>query len=180
MKNVMVDLETMGTGYRAAITAIGAVIFDPWSDELGEKFYIPIDLESSVREGLRMDAGAVKFWLKQEDSARAEMTRSDAKALKPTLIAFMKWMPNKPLVWGNGSLFDNRILHEAYDVVNVHRWHYRGDRDMRTRCDLAKDLNLDMPEMHFEGTVHKADDDAVYQARVIQAINARIQVKPLG
>lgn len=35
MKHVMLDLETMGNGPRAAIVSIGAVFFDPLTGELG-------------------------------------------------------------------------------------------------------------------------------------------------
>ena len=39
MKGVMLDLETMGNGSNAAITAIGAVEFDTETNLIGDKFY---------------------------------------------------------------------------------------------------------------------------------------------
>ena len=38
MKNVMLDLETMGKGPNAAIVTIGGVFFDPMTGELGAEF----------------------------------------------------------------------------------------------------------------------------------------------
>lgn len=51
MHNVMLDLETMGSGPRAAIVTIGAVFFDPMTGELGEEFEAAIDLRSSAKYG---------------------------------------------------------------------------------------------------------------------------------
>lgn len=51
MKHVMLDLETMGSGPRAAIVAIGACCFEPETGRIGETFYQAIDLESSVDLG---------------------------------------------------------------------------------------------------------------------------------
>ena len=56
MQDVMLDLETMGNGPHAAIIAIGAVKFDTQAQEIGEKFYTVIDLESAVAHGGVMDA----------------------------------------------------------------------------------------------------------------------------
>ena len=87
-QHVMLDLETMGTGPTAAITAIGAVAF---SVEAGitDTFYKKVDLESSVRNGGTMDPGTVIWWLGQSDAARKEMAalRKSAKAPDPAACA---------------------------------------------------------------------------------------------
>lgn len=38
MRNIMIDLETMGNGSNAAIVSIGAVLFDPFTYELALSF----------------------------------------------------------------------------------------------------------------------------------------------
>ena len=48
MNDVMLDLETMGTGPDAAIVAIGAIAFDVHTRTIGPSFYIPVELRSSV------------------------------------------------------------------------------------------------------------------------------------
>jgi hypothetical protein len=48
MRDVMLDLETMGNGPDAAITAIGAVCFNPVGGTVGPGFYRVVDLASSV------------------------------------------------------------------------------------------------------------------------------------
>ena len=74
VNNVMLDLETMGLGPNAAIIAIGAVMFDPETMQLGSEFYRIINLESAVAAGGIMDAGTVMWWLEQGAAARAELT----------------------------------------------------------------------------------------------------------
>ncbi|MFM2590025.1 3'-5' exoribonuclease domain-containing protein [Vibrio sp. TBV020] len=46
MKNLMIDLETMGNSSNAAIVSIGACFFEPSTGEIGEKFSRIISLES--------------------------------------------------------------------------------------------------------------------------------------
>ena len=51
MRDVMLDLETMGKCPDAAIIAIGAVEFDVKTPQIGEKFYALVNLESAVLSG---------------------------------------------------------------------------------------------------------------------------------
>ena len=52
MNDIMLDLETMGTGTDAAIIAIGAVRFDA---KVTDRVHRIVALQSSVDAGLRMD-----------------------------------------------------------------------------------------------------------------------------
>lgn len=47
MKNIMLDLETMGNGSKAAIVSIGAVFFNPLTGETGSEFYQVVSINSS-------------------------------------------------------------------------------------------------------------------------------------
>ena len=77
----MLDLETMGNGPNAAITAIGAVKFDPDKGEIVETFYFKVNLESSVKQGGVIDASTVIWWLGQNEEARAEMQKKGGHIL---------------------------------------------------------------------------------------------------
>ena len=159
MNNVMVDLETMGTGPDAAIVAIGAVAFDPSTNTLGQEFYMVVDLESSVKAGLVMTAGTVMWWLKQADAARAALGR-DTTPLDVALSAFQTWYPQGANLWGNGSDFDNVILASAYRAVGLRQpWPYHGNRCYRTLKNLTP---VDMVRV---GVHHNALDDAKTQAQ---------------
>ncbi|MEE8551548.1 MAG: 3'-5' exonuclease [Gemmatimonadota bacterium] len=172
MKDVMVDLETMGTGYRAAIVSIGAVRFNPMSHEQGPKFYRTISLESCQAAGQSIDARTVLWWMNQEEAGRLEIIKAyGGLDLEMALAEFAGFLGAKARVWGNGSNFDNRILREAYDLLRVEcPWHYRDDRDMRTVVALAKLLGFNGASIAHGGTKHHALHDAVYQATVVSTL----------
>ena len=175
MKDVMVDLETMGCGYRAAIVAIGAVRFDPVLNVISDNFYRTIALSSCQAAGQTIDASTVLWWMAQEPAARGEVVNGEFD-LDVALAEFAGFLAKNAHVWGNGSNFDNRILREAYELVGQPcPWHYRGDRDMRTIVALAKSLGI-TANIIVSGTKHHALDDAVYQAKVVNAIYAQIRV----
>lgn len=156
----MLDLETMGNGNEAAITAIGAVKFDPTvPDGPFQKFYVTVDLESSVACGMKMDASTVKWWLAQSDAARQQML-TDTIDLPTALDAFATWLGEIDGMWGNGATFDNVILRSAYRLTNLKApWSFRQDQCFRT---LNKQFRMEPLER--VGTHHNAVDDAENQA----------------
>ena len=195
MKNVMLDLETMGKGPRAAIVTIGAVFFDPMTGELGAEFEAHIHLSDSARFG-EMDPDTVLWWLGQSDEARAaiayDVDGEKRMALLQALQKFQEWLMangqegKRPYVWGNGAGFDCTIMANAYEAVRKVRfigyWNGFQDRDVRTVVDIGRDLlgfdpKKDMP---FEGVAHRALDDAKHQARYVSAIYQRIQAAMNG
>lgn len=166
MINVMVDLETMGTGPDAAIVAIGAVVFDPASHNIdGETFYRVVDLASSVRQGGVIDADTVMWWLQQGDQARSCLANENKVDIIEALMAFAAFLRHKSngagvMVWGNGAGFDNVILALAFKRAGLSvPWPFWADRCYRTVAALC-------PEIKREsyGVAHNALDDAVAQA----------------
>ena len=170
MQDVMLDLETMGNGPQAAIIAIGAVEFDIPAQQVGERFYTVIDLESAVACGGVMDASTVLWWLKQSDAARAAFDRG-GDHIAVALQQFAGWMENRAKrddvrVWGNGAAFDNVILASAYRRNGTAQpWQFWNDRCYRT-------VKAQHPavKMQRNGTHHNAVDDAESQARHLIAM----------
>jgi DNA polymerase III epsilon subunit-like protein len=160
MTQVMVDLETMGTGSNSAITAIGAVQFD--SKGLGKEFYVNVDLKSSVRCGMEINPDTVMWWLGQSDEARDALGK-DAVPLFKALKDFATFVGAKKeaKVWGCGSDFDNVILANAYDLNNLDRpWHFYNNMCYRT----VKNLIGGTIKIKRIGEHHNALDDAKSQA----------------
>ena len=176
MKNVMLDLETMGTHVGAAVVAIGAVEFD--GARLGREFYNAVSLASCLEAGLTVDGDTVSWWLEQSDAARGALL-THRVTLEAALNGFSKWLPKNTCVWGNGATFDNVLLTEAYRRAGINRpWHYRNDRDMRTYVFTAKGMGIDVSKLvTYEGDKHNALDDARNQARLVQAITKAIMEK---
>ena len=166
MVEIMLDLETMGQGPRAAITQIGAVVFNTDTQSIVGRFQRNVDLASSVACGGEMDASTVLWWLRQSDEAR-EAYKEVACHIRNALQDFREFIaPYEPAereglpVWGNGASFDNVILRGAYERIEMQTpWKFWQDRCYRT----VKALNKDVP---FEraGVHHRAVDDAESQA----------------
>ncbi len=161
MKNVMVDLETLGNNSNAVIVSIGAVYFS--SEGLGSEFYVAVDPESCVKAGLKMDTSTVIWWLGQSDQAREAITARPKASLTSALLDFNHWIPAEAEVWGNGATFDNVILSNAYDATGLNKpWKYSADRCYRT----LRALRPEIKGVSEPGEVaHNALSDAKYQAR---------------
>ena len=166
MKNIMIDLETMGTGSNAAICSIGAVEFDLESGTLGREFYETVDLQSSVNAGGAMDAATVLWWLKQSEAASKELL-DPSTDIYVALTLLTDWMcdsetPLKEIrIWGNGADFDNVILINAYERLGmVAPWGRRSNRCYRTIKSMNGDLVIERAGIH-----HNALDDAKSQAQ---------------
>lgn len=164
MNHCMLDLETMGNGNRAAIIAIGAVIFDVHNVEQ-DGFYAQVSLDSSVRQGLEMDTSTILWWLQQSDAARAAFKGNEsAESLIVVLNDFANWLSrwntSRIQMWGNGAAFDNTILSAAYRKCGIEQpWKFWNDRCYRTMKALFPNV-----ECNRFGTHHNALDDARTQA----------------
>ena len=165
MRDVMLALETMGSGPTAAIVAIGAVAFDIGTHSIGPTFYRVVDLASAVAAGGQMDAATVMWWVQQKEGARVALL-ADAIPIYVALVDFSQWLlkttdGQEPCMWGNGAAFDNVILASAYrNSALPQPWKHWNDRCYRTVKALHPAIKLDRV-----GTHHIAVDDAASQAR---------------
>lgn len=172
-KDFMIDLETMGTSAGDAIIAIGAVAMNLKDRKLGNTFYIQISLEDTQREGFRINAGTVLWWLKQSSSARGEFAEndligSDVRYAMRALTRFISQEADCPVdkiqVWGNGAAMDNVLLDATYRKLGLPKpWSYKGDMCYRTIKNITRDKVQDIePEI-----AHHALYDAVAQAKTL-------------
>lgn len=166
-RDVMVDLETLGTGPGCAILSIGAVAFDPQTGDIGHDFHTLVSTASCRELGLREEAGTIAWWKKQPPEARAILDQAAtcdttvAQALDG-LAAFLRSHGGKPRVrlWGNGADFDNAILSDLYRRLGQPQpWEFWNNRCFRTFKALSTGL-----EPTREGVHHNALDDARHQA----------------
>lgn len=195
--HVMVDLETYGTGPHAAITAIGAVVFDPYSDpqviDEEDILNVRVDLSKSRSPG-NIDPATVEWWMQQSDEARAALLAEGRVSLETALQAFADFCFRKVpggtfgpgllkegVMWSNGPMFDERLLREAFQRHGVlFPFNFRGSNDCRTMLRLGQQLGWkptkhEKREARADLVKHDAADDAVYQARGINSIVAHLK-----
>jgi len=160
---VMLDLETMGTGSNSTIIAIGAVFFSD-SATLGS-FYANVSKESCEDEGMVSDAATVKWWSEQSEEAKAALKGNQLDIID-ALNEFKNWLnrSDTPIdnieIWGNGSMFDNTILSNAYLSCGMEiPWKFYNDRCYRTVKNVYPEIKLNRVGVH-----HNAVDDAKSQA----------------
>lgn len=168
MKNLMVDLETLGLRPGCTILSIGAVWFDHTG--LGEPFHVVISRNSCGEHGLYEDAETLAWWARQSDAAKATFheATSGGFALPAALQDFQDFVKQKTSVkvWGNGADFDNPILSAAYHAASMKQaWTAYNGRCYRTLKNLFPQV-----KMERGGTHHNALDDAVSQAKHAVAI----------
>jgi hypothetical protein len=171
MSNIMIDLETMGTGSNAAIVAIGAVKFN--SKGIADEFYETVDLATSVEIGMEIEPDTEMWWLGQPDKARKAITR-DATDIGIVLNKFTAWVGDDVKLWGNGADFDNVILANAYKLMgNRPPWAFYNNRCYRTVKNLlGKNIEYVKPKIP-----HHAFWDAKAQAEHLIKILALVGSK---
>ncbi len=166
--SVMIDIETLGKSASAAIASIGAVLFDPKGDWLGNHLHLHVDLNDCVQHGLKLDAPTVLWWMRQPDEARNALFDGQINAL-PLFIAMQQvseFVSTADEIWCNGNSFDFPILTNAFAAVGAAApWKYYKERDLRTLKALHPDIRIERQGMH-----HNALDDATHQARLVQRI----------
>lgn len=169
MNDLMIDLETLGTTPDAAIVSVGAVWFDPRSDELGEELYRVVNLSAQSR---RIDPNTVLWWMGQPPAARAvfQQREQDKRLLLSTVLGDLSEFigPAQPRVWSQGASFDVVLLEDAYRQFEMQPpWKFWNIRDTRTVYDLASNDDRG-------ATAHHALADAIAQAKRVQRCYAKL------
>jgi DNA polymerase III epsilon subunit-like protein len=174
MRDVMLDLETLGLYPGAVIMSLGAVVFDLESSTIGEKFYVNIDRRSCTEVGMRVDPATEGWWAQQSAEAKAALLMPAPVALYYALDRFVDWIKKVAgadvRVWSHGAAFDIPLLRDAERRIGLKMpWSYKNERDTRTLFMAAEKGNdksvIDGIWRMSTGTAHNALDDAINQAK---------------
>lgn len=161
MKDMMLDIEAMGTGNNAAIIQIAACYFDRKTGKIGDKFKVNIDLNSSIDVGLSVNADTICWWLEQSDEARKSILKKPRVKIKTALNDFKSFSKKAKNIWSH-SPYDFTIICSALIACGFKPLNYRYARDIRTLTDLGKKGKNDFKR---EGTHHDALDDCIFQVK---------------
>ena len=143
--NIMIDIETLGTGPNSIIATIGAMKFDRTRSlkplEEMTSFYYRIDFESCNSLGMVSEEETVKWWDNQDEKSREEIYGEENRVpIKQALQELSEFIGNNPYttVWAQGPHFDCTILENAYKKCNLRvPWAFWNVRDCRTLFDIA-------------------------------------------
>ena len=165
MRQVTIDLETMGNLSTSAIMAIGAVTFDTGTTETNE-FYVVVDLDSCLKKGLIVTASTVYWWLQQDSKAQLALCK-ETIPLTLALMDLSHFLKEEAveLIWTHAT-FDAPIMANAYAACELPvPWKYWAHRDIRTLEELKP--YIEKPRI---GVHHNALDDAKHQASYIRQL----------
>lgn len=158
MKNLMLDIETLGYRKNACIIQIGACYFDPQTGDILDSFSRNIDARSSTGE---IDADTVYFWLNQSRDAINLVTEAPLYTEKDALDDFRRFAHKAEQIWSHAT-FDFVIIQEALMRHRIPRFNYKLARDIRTLVDLS---GVNLKDFQRLGTHHNALDDCLYQVK---------------
>jgi hypothetical protein len=166
----MIDLETLGTGDGAAIVQIGAA----WFGETGG-FVRDIDLKDPQIGTI--DAPTVGWWLAQgQEVSRKVFFPAPRISLRQALEELAAFIEGADGVWGHGSLFDLRLLRQAYERVGLtYPIPYRAELCHRTLLLLGRQMRVELPQRLESDVKHDALGDARHQARCALRILSSIR-----
>lgn len=174
--DVMLDIETLGTKPGCVVLSVGAVAFDPMGVVAPDspKFSSVISVVSSIECGLTIEPETALWWAGQSNDAKKQVYTGQ-EFLPSAANRFIDWYqkhsPEVGSIWAQGADFDMPVWGAAMAAaLAVEPWPYWAKRDTRTLFDVAERLvGFDRKALAFEGTPHVALDDAVHQARNVQA-----------
>lgn len=162
--DLMIDIETLGTGNQSAIISIAAVKFNIETGETGREFHENIDLKDCLKHGLKVEAETLKWWLEQNRQVFSNCLK-DGLPLVAVLFELKTMFKNGMSIWANSPNFDLRILNDAYQAVNLEpTWKFYQERDVRTLVSLAPEVR---EETEFKGDEHNPLDDCYFQIECV-------------
>lgn len=180
-KDIMVDIETLGTGEGATIFQIAAMSFDITTGEVIDSINLIGDIEKY--HSLSVDGSTLKWWLNTNKELLTDLLNKGTITEYEMAQSFSNWLykqgyPDEDMkevyLWGNGILFDNAKLQKYLVEIGNLKYpiYYRNDRDVRTLLELAS-LKSGLTEDEIKNSVtdenevkHDAFDDIKYQIRL--------------
>lgn len=186
-RHLMLDVECMGTRTNAPLAAIGAVIFEPDTGNILDKFYIKIDITTSVQAGAVLDPETIKWWLKQQSEAQLQLVGNvgdidvvDVATAITMLAEFVQRNQSSPRQgikhWANGANFDPGIVEETcYKLGRRSPLVFWKSLCVRTIVEMGRQFGIDpKAEMASLGSPHKALDDCERQVAYVSQLWQRI------
>jgi hypothetical protein len=177
--DIMTDIETLGTETNSTIIQIAAIAFDIDSGTHISKFNQITDITKNVN--MNVTGLTLKWWLDTDSELLHDLINRGTVSSDELLRNFHDWLlgfrydeANELVLWGNGILFDNKMIkHQFEELGLIYPIKYYNDRDVRTIVDIAgKKLGVSDKELkgYFDNTdlrKHDAYDDVIRQLNLV-------------
>jgi hypothetical protein len=170
----MIDLETLSTRPDAVILTVGAIKFNPYTqDDPYDPLYFKVDVDAQTALGRHVQPDTIDWWGTQPQEIQDEaLGEGDRKDLDYTVKAINKWAVGVDTFWCQGPLFDFAILQSLYAQLNIPTpWDYWRIRDSRTLFSLYKETET------AKADAHNALADCDYQAKKVQRYYKQLGLK---
>jgi hypothetical protein len=175
----MLDLETLGTKPGCVVLEVGAVAFDPHSQEFGgQQHFFPNQKYQRLNLRGEIDAATLDWWLVPERRETYRQVQRDAApfqndSLLDQLAVLSGWIrefEETPIVWAMSPSFDCAILGELYDRAGLERpWRYSRERDVRTALTLSGFRDVNEAAGCEHNGAHRALNDCRHQVQAVRA-----------
>ena len=162
--DLMIDIETFGTGYNGMVVQVAMAYFDRHTAQIGNSTIINIDVNDLQQYGFTADEETLDFWAKQPKEI-FESLQVNPFSCKDAVDNIFKFISYKSIIWSH-STFDVPLLSNFIQKVSESKklpWGFRDCRDIRTLVDLSG-LDLDKYNWDNEKT-HNALSDVLFQIK---------------
>lgn len=167
--DLMLDTETYGTEPGCVILEVALVAFDRYSPHRSMKQLVLFpDKMEQIDAGFKIDSATLDFWMEYPEAhdRQRQAQRIPLDEVQEQLNKFYGDHCNgDSLIWAKGSPFDFPMLRS----ICKEPWGFRNVHDLRTLKLVSKNHQTFVPTMPHSGI-----DDAVAQAREVQAICSTI------
>lgn len=136
--DIMTDIETLGKDDNIIVFQIGACKFDINTGKILNTFDEIVDVR--LEKNININGDTLLWWLNTDKELLTKLLNYGKYTEKEMFENFAKWIGynNETFLWGNGILFDNRIIKSKMEHYGIeYPIFYRNDRDMRTLIELA-------------------------------------------
>lgn len=160
MKDLMMDIETLGTDCNSIVVQVAMVYFDRYTKETGKSMVINIDPESCAKEGLVMNEATMDWWASQPQEVQ-ESVLTGGKPIREALQEIKNFIDYGTIIWCHAT-FDVPVLATAFKKIGMTPpWKYTSVRDLRTIVDLS---GIDIKSYKWdEFKTHNALEDCCFQ-----------------
>ncbi len=160
VKNIIIDIETLGRRNDAAITQVGVAIADK-NFNIIDTCLIQIDPQAWHTCTRTFTGETLLWWINQKNTPVSKKVTRTAynyeELIKQLNYIFSLYNTDNSIVWTKGTM-DLFCIKDLYEFFNMETpWKFWQPRDIRTAKEIIKDWKT------IEGSTHNALDDAIIQ-----------------